>query len=86
MAFSFNWAGLDVPTINVHDSSEQVRTDMQNLGGAVRGYQVRQADKEYADLLGQQEKLGSDIESITSEIATLEARNKEILQELSTLG
>lgn len=73
MSFSFNWAGVNIPTINVAKGT--ATEDAAMLGGAVRGYQKREADKEYSEMLkGYQ---NNDAE-IVAEIQRLEARNNEI--------
>jgi|LFRM01.1.fsa_nt_gb hypothetical protein len=73
MSFSFNWAGVNIPTINVAKGT--AAEDAAMLGGAVRGYQKREADKEYSEMLkGYQ---NNDAE-IVAEIQRLEARNNEI--------
>lgn len=73
MSFSFNWAGVNIPTISVAKGT--AAEDAAMLGGAVRGYQKREADKEYSEMLkGYQ---NNDAE-IVAEIQRLEARNNEI--------
>ena len=78
MAFTFNWAsGPSVPVIKGGDRSYQdrVRTDATNYGSALRGYETRKANQEYADMLGGN---ASEIASIKAEIASLERRNAEL--------
>lgn len=78
MAFTFNWAsGPSVPVIRGGDRSYQdrVRTDAANYGSALRGYETRKANQEYADMLGGN---ASEIASIKAEIARLEQRNAEL--------
>lgn len=78
MAFTFNWAsGPSVPVIKGGDRSYQdrVRTDAANYGSALRGYETRKANQEYADMLGGN---ASEIASIKAEIASLERRNAEL--------
>ena len=73
MAFSFNWSGVNVPTISVEKGNGAEAAAM--FGSAARGFEKRQADKEYADLLkGAQ---NNDAE-IMAEIQRLETRNAEI--------
>ena len=78
MAFTFNWAaGPSVPVIRGGDRSYQdrVRADAVNYGSALRGYETRKANQEYADMLGGN---ASEIASIKAEIASLERRNAEL--------
>lgn len=80
MAFTFNWAGISVPDIKggSNDYQKQIREDAANWGNAVRGYERKQADKEYADLLGKRDR----ISQIMARISELETRNQEIRQQL----
>ncbi len=81
MAFTFNWArGQSVPTIKGGDRSYQdtIRKDASNWGNALRGYETRQANQEYADMLGGN---AGDIAAIKAEIARLEQRNVELQQQ-----
>lgn len=78
MAFTFNWArGQSIPTIKGGDRSYQqtIRNDAANWGNALRGYETRKANQEYADMLGGN---ASEIASIKAEIARLEQRNAEL--------
>lgn len=78
MAFTFNWArGQSIPTIKGGDRSYQqtIRNDAANWGSALRGYETRKANQEYADMLGAN---ASDIAAIKAEIAALEKRNAEL--------
>lgn len=78
MAFTFNWAGgQSIPTIKGGDNSYQqtIRNDAANWGSALRDYETRKANQEYADLLGGNV---SEIAAIKAEIAALEKRNAEL--------
>lgn len=81
MAFTFNWArGQSIPTIKGGDNSYQdtIRKDAANWGSALRGYETRKANQEYADMLGGNR---DDIAAIKAEIAELEQRNAELQQQ-----
>lgn len=86
MAFSFNWAGVNVPQIQVKDQWAQSREDLGNLGKALRGYQNRQAANEYADAIDRYRNnarwdMGSeraDAKRIEAEIQRLQQENAEI--------
>ena len=83
MAFSFNWAGVNIPQIQVKDNWAQARDDAMNLGKAVRGYEVRQANKEYADIIEGRNKALTKMDEISNRIAQLQRRNEEIRLQLS---
>lgn len=84
MAFTFNWArGQAIPTIKGGDRSYQqtIRNDAANWGGALRGYETRKANQEYADMLGGNV---SEIAAIKAEIAALEKRNAELASQAAS--
>ena len=83
MAFSFNWAGVNVPQIQVKDQWAQSREDLGNLGKALRGYEIRQANKEYADIIEGRNKSLARMDEISNRIAQLQKRNDEIRAQLS---
>lgn len=86
MAFTFNWAGISVPDIKggSNDYQKQIREDAANWGNAVRGYERKQADKEYADLLNEYSapENATKLLQLKAEIARLEKRNEEIKAQL----
>ena len=86
MAFSFNWAGIDIPQIQVKDRWEEAREDAANIGKALRGYEKREADREYADILngyeGPSTDRGPEYRALQQELASLKARNAEIARRL----
>ena len=90
MAFSFNWAGLQVPQAKFTKAIEDEEFG-KNLGLAARGYENRQAAKEYARKIDQFRKgraaessdKASRIAAIKAEIAKLESENAEIEQKLN---
>lgn len=77
MAFSFNWAGLNIPRIDSQPRSTagEIAT---NLGKAQWGSEVRDANEEYADMLASGSSVAEEVRRIEAEIARLEARNSEI--------
>ena len=84
MAFTFNWARRQsIPTIKGGDRSYQqtIRNDAANWGSALRGYETRKANQEYADMLGGNV---SEIASIKEEIAALEKRNAELASQAAS--
>lgn len=86
MAFSFNWAGVNVPTVGVYDGSKETLNSMQNLGMAARGFEKKAADYEYADILngykGPSTDRGPEYRALQQELASLKARNAEIARRL----
>lgn len=82
MAFTFNWAGINAPAIQGGSNNYQqaIRNDAASWGGAVRGYEQRKANQEYADMLKEFENPNTKakILEIKAEIARLEKRNEEI--------
>lgn len=83
MGFSFNWAGVNIPQIQVKDQWAQSREDAMNLGKAVRGFEVRQANREYADIIEGRNKALTKMDEISNRIAQLQQRNEEIRSQLS---
>lgn len=82
MAFSFNWAGVTVPQIQPKDTTEQARTDAANLGSALRGYETRKANREYADIIKGRNEARARMDEIGKRISALQARNQEIRAQL----
>lgn len=83
MGFSFNWAGVNIPQIQVKDTTENAMRDAANLGAAVRGYEVKQANKEYANLISSRNEALTKMDEISNRIAQLQKRNEEIRLQLS---
>lgn len=83
MAFSFNWAGVNIQPIQPKDTMEQARVDAANLGAAVRGYEVRKANREYADILSGRNDALKKMDEISNRIAQLQRRNEEIRSQLA---
>lgn len=84
MGFSFNWAGVNIPQIQVKDTMDQARMDAANLGSALRGYQRMKANKEYGELLKKYRERGSSerVAALNEELRQLKARNMEIAAQL----
>lgn len=83
MGFSFNWAGVNIPQIQVKDTTENAMRDADNIGRALRGYEVRQANKEYANLISSRNEALTKMDEISNRIAALQRRNEEIKAALS---
>ena len=94
MAFSFNWAGLQMPQATFTKAVDDPEFGA-NLGRAARGYENRAAANEYARKIDQfrngraaeSSDNASRIASIKAEIAKLESENAnidEMLGEVST--
>lgn len=81
MSFTFNWAGVNVPNIvNTQQNwKDRIVNDFGNAGAATKGYFEDKANKEYADILDGRNR----ITQIKSRIAQLQARNREIMQQLA---
>lgn len=90
MAFSFNWAGVNVPQIQVKNQWAEAREDARALGAGAAGAQKwldkREADREYADILngydGPSTDRGPEYRALQQELASLKARNAEIARRL----
>ena len=90
MAFSFNWAGVNVPQIQVKNQWAEAREDARALGAGARGAQNmidrREADREYAGILdryaGPSTDRGPEYRALQQELASLKARNAEIARKL----
>lgn len=82
MAFTFNWAGLTIPQIQPKDTMEQARTDAANLGSAIRGFETRKANREYADIINGRDEALARMTEIGKRISQLQARNTEIRAQL----
>lgn len=82
MAFTFNWAGVNINPIQggSHNYEKTLRDDYAALGNFMRGYEQRKANQEYADMLKEFENPNTKakILEIKAEIARLEKRNEEI--------
>lgn len=78
MAFSFNWAGVTAPQVPAY-KDPVAPEDFAALGKALRGYQNREAAKDYAKLI---EKFRTDREASGTANAN---RIAEIKSEISRL-
>jgi hypothetical protein len=88
MAFTFNWAGLNVPVIQGgnRDYQQTIRADAANAGNAVRGYEQKKANWDYAHLLDNYSKGNPRIAEIENEIAQLQAQNAELEKQRAALA
>ena len=85
MAFSFNWSGLNVPSVNYVNSMDPEYG--KNLGIGARGLENRMAASDFAKKIdayrqAQNAKAGTNsnrINEIEAEIAELNRQNQEIL-------
>ena len=84
MAFTFNWTGFSTPEIRggSNDYQRTIREDSSNFGGALRGYEVKKANQEYADILDKKGKSST----ISARIAQLEQRNAELRSQLQGMA
>lgn len=90
MSFSFNWAGLNMPSVSFNKAVDD-QDFGKNLGLAARGFDNRQAAKDYADKIdtfrmSQNAKAMSDktrVENIKAEIARLVKENEAIDAQLA---
>lgn len=87
MAFTFNWAGVNIPTIQggTNNYQQTIRNDASSWGNALRGYEQRKANQEYADMLGQYSNGNPRIAEIEAEIKQLEAQNAELEKQRTAL-
>lgn len=85
MAFSFNWAGLSVPQVNVTQPAV-TNEDFRAMGTAARGYKNRQAASEFANkidnyrrgIFADKQANQKRIAEIEAEIARLEQENAQL--------
>lgn len=86
MAFTFNWAGVNINPIQGGSNNYQqtIRNDAANWGNALRGYEQRKASQEYADILKgfNNPNNATRILELEAEIKRLEQRNEEIKAQL----
>lgn len=75
MAFTFNWAGLQVPQMQRKDNMPAAVEAAGEFGRAVKGYEKKKADAEYKDMLSAPTE---NPQAIMLEIQRLEQRNAEI--------
>ena len=82
MAFTFNWAGVNIPTVQggTNNYQQTIRNDAAHWGNALRGYEQRKANQEYADILNgfNNPNTSAKIAELQAELARLEQRNEEI--------
>lgn len=85
MAFTFQWAGTNIPTITVKDTSAQNEKNAELLGKFAAGYERKMADEEYANMLTERDDAMNKMASIKQQIAQLQQRNAVIRQQLSAM-
>lgn len=92
MAFSFNWAGLSVPTIaGKRDVQLQNQRDnvAGNLGAALRGYvdrkRTEELNDEYSQMLDQYGYGDPSISDIEAQIQALKAQNEQLMAKRNAL-
>lgn len=84
MGFSFNWAGVNIPQIQIKDTTQQAYLDAANLGSAARGYERMRANKEYGDLIKNYRdgKYSEKVIALKEELTRLKERNRVIAAQL----
>lgn len=85
-SFSFNWAGLSVPNIDVQGSiqrgNQAANQAAQGFGMGARGIQRMVDDREYAKILGDYQGRQDRYNQLSQELSQLKARNAEIARQL----
>lgn len=76
MGFSFNWAGLQAPTVRGGDDGAKASESAALFGRAAAGADRMIADLEYKDILSGMPT--ENEQQILAEIQRLETRNAEI--------
>lgn len=93
MAFSFNWAGLNVPTIagkrDVQIQNQQADV-AGKLGKALRGYEDRklrdELNDEYSKMLDEYGYDDPNLSDIQAQIDALKAENAQLLAKRNELA
>ena len=93
MSFSFNWAGLSVPTIS-GKRDVQIQNQQANIGGnlgkALRGYEDRvrteELNDEYQQLLDQYGQGDPSISDIEAQIQALKTQNEQLIAKRNSLA
>lgn len=93
MSFSFNWAGLNVPTI-AGKRDVQLQNQQANvagkLGAALRGYEDRarteELNSEYSSLLDQYGQGDPNVADIEAQIQALKAQNEQLMAKRNALA
>jgi hypothetical protein len=86
MAFTFNWAGIKAPVIQggSRDYQQTIRADAANAGNAVRGYEQKKANWDYAHMLQSYDNpdVSGRVMELKAELVRLQQRNEEIKAQL----
>ena len=93
MAFSFNWAGLNVPTI-AGKRDVQIQNQQADIGGklgkALRGYEDRklrdELNDEYSKMLDEYGYDDPNLSDIQAQIDALKAENAQLLAKRNELA
>lgn len=93
MSFSFNWAGLSIPTISgkrdVQIQNQQANI-AGNLGSALRGYEDRklrdELNDEYSKMLDEYGSGDPAVSDIQAQIDALKAQNAQLLAKRNELA
>ena len=93
MAFSFNWAGLNVPTI-AGKRDVQIQNQQADIGGklgkALRGYEDRklrdELNDEYSKMLDEYGYDDPNLSDIQEQIDALKAENAQLLAKRNELA
>ena len=72
MAFTFNWAGVNVSPISV--GYDDISGAAGNFGTAARGSEIRTANEEYAEMLEADDKASARLKEINNELDFLRGR------------
>ena len=76
---------MSVPQVNAYDGTENAMRDASNAALAARGFEKREADREYAGLLERRNSELERMDGISARIASLQKRNEEIRALLASM-
>lgn len=86
MSFTFNWAGLSIPTATRADNSARTIEAGANLGTAARGAQNMIYDREYSQMVADHKDTDPKIAEIEAQIKQLEADNARLMRQRAQLA
>lgn len=72
MAFTFNWAGVNVSPVSVR--YDDITGAAGNFGTAARGSEIRDANRDYAEMLEADDRAATRIKEIDNELDFLKGR------------